>query len=171
MDISLLPGQPLQEAVDNMGTLQNKKVFIGDSWIAGAGQGLFVAQTIGKGEIVTRFDGDLVEPSSDDLETYKSHLIALESGRAGRVLNCWHICSRFTAASTLETAVGSYPAGGKTYFPTTAKLSAHKLHEAGLAAFSNSSIDTDFFPNSKVEKKRGTEANGNCPTAFLIATK
>ena len=50
----LLAGQPLKEAEANMGTLRNKKVFVGDSNIVGAGKGLFVTQVCIPGEVITR---------------------------------------------------------------------------------------------------------------------
>ena len=55
-----MPGDPLEQAYENSGTLSNKKVFIGDSQIVLAGKGLFVAQDILKDEIITKFVGSVI---------------------------------------------------------------------------------------------------------------
>ena len=171
--IELMAGKPLEEAEANKGTLQNKKVFVGDSTVGPqAGKGLFVAQAIGKNEVISKFQGDVVEPDAD-LE-FKSHVITLEQANGGRQLDCYSICKHFTASSKLTTPVGCYPARGNSYFPVTDRSQDGKsLYEVGLAAFANSSSETDFKPNCRVErtKYRGGEATGYLPQAFLIATR
>ena len=174
----LLAGQPLKEAEANMGTLRNKKVFIGDSNIVGAGKGLFVAQVCIPGEVITRFDG---EPGmmTDFVQrkVQKSHVITLEGGTSGRHLDCYGICSQFTAASKLKSPVGSYEAGRNSYYPVTDRYNNESLHDVGLAAFANSCTETTFGANARVEKTkyipkgRDGEASGFLPFAFLIATK
>jgi hypothetical protein len=171
--IELIAGKPLEEAEANKGTLRNKKVFVGDSTVdLQAGKGLFVAQAIGKNEVISKFEGDVVAPDAD-LE-FKSHVITLEQSNAGRQLDCYSICKQFTESSTLTSPVGCYAAGGNSYFPVTDKSHAGRsLHDVGLAAFANSSSETEFESNCRVEKTkyRGGEATGYLPQAFLIATR
>lgn len=170
----LLAGQPLKEAEANMGTLKNKKVFIGESNIVGADKGLFVSQACIPGEVITRFDGT---PGMVSEFARKSHVITLEGGTAGRHLDCYGICSQFTAASKLHTPVGIYEAGRNCYYPVTDRYDNKSLYDVGLAAFANSSMSTDFVANARVEKTKYTpkgregEATGYLPFAFLIATK
>ena len=170
----LLAGQPLRQAELNMGTLKNKKIFIGDSNIVGADKGLFASQVFIPGDVITRFDG---EPGTTGEFHRKSHLITLEGGTAGRHLDCYGICSQFTAASRLKSHCGVYEAGRNSYYPITDRYDNKSLYDAGLAAFANSSMGTDFVPNARVEKTKYTprgrdgEATGYLPYAFLIATK
>ena len=172
-EIVLIAGKPLAAAEANKGTLQNQKVFIGDSTIGPqGGKGLFVTHEIGKGEVISKFEGKVVEPG-EDIEC-TSHVITLEQGNGGRQLNCYNICKHFTASSKLTTPVGCYPAGCNSYFPVTDRSQdGRSLYEVGLAAFVNSSLETEFEPNCRVEKLRfhGGEATGYCPQPFLIATR
>ena len=78
-----VPGDPLEQAYENSGTLSNKKVFIGDSQIVLAGKGLFVAQDILKDEIITKFVGSVIGPGEDML--HPSHTITLEHDPASVV--------------------------------------------------------------------------------------
>lgn len=172
-EIVLIAGKPLAAAEANKGTLQNQKVFIGDSTIGPqVGKGLFVTHEIGKGEVISKFEGRVVGPG-EDIE-FMSHVITLEQANGGRQLDCYNICKHFTASSKLTTPVGCYPAGCNSYFPVTARCQdGRSLFEVGLAAFANSSLETDFEPNCRVERRRfhGGEATGYCPQPFLIATR
>jgi hypothetical protein len=143
--ITLLRGSPREAANQNSGTLLNGKVFVGDSKIAG--KGLFGGTCLGKGEIISKFEGRLLEPG--DERVHPSHTMPLEQSHAGRELDCFDICADFTdmTKTFLQDPIGTYT--GKIYFPISRRGQPSR-YGVGLAAFANSTCDTEWLPNCRV---------------------
>ena len=148
-------------ALANSGTVQNKKVFVGTSQVArGVGRGLFSTGHIGKNEIISKFDGQTV--MAEDI-TAVSHSLALESGVNGRKLDCYNICQDFTQR---QRGVKIYHGDVLTYHGDVFRPSTACNYAVGLAAFANSSIDS----NCEV-RTFDMGQDGLTPEKFLIATK
>jgi hypothetical protein len=158
LPVTLLFGQPVQQARANSGTVRNGRVFVGVSQVApdgAAGKGLFSRGVIGAGEVISKFDGELAS-----VETPCTHRIALESGANGRVLDCSTVTRDFTSAQPGMT-IGRYR--GTVFYPSSVDS---PNYDAGVAAFANSSSER-LEMNAKVKRYDA----GLMPCKFLVATR
>eukprot|EP01052_Picozoa_sp_SAG31_P040790 SAG31_NODE_6002_length_2218_cov_1.772534_2_plen_130_part_00 len=77
--VSLFANEPAKQAWANNGTIENKKVFVSDSSLAGAGKGLFAGETIGPGEVISFFTGDIVYEHNAAQQSHLITLVAMQS--------------------------------------------------------------------------------------------